>query len=165
MTFWGTIYSHTDDAQLIKNRIANFNNQRPKTDFLYSKEIYEKLQEILTNHDFELDFQIAEFNDFPEVLNDTYDAILLSNIFQYVNPNDYVRVVFALQEKLNPDGKIQLNYDFPDPLGRLRPDRTEEFEEVFKTDKNNIYSVQFEADRLYMLERPAEKEIASEKIN
>ena len=34
--------------------------------------------------DFEIDFQIAEFNDFPEVLTETYDAILLSNIFQFV---------------------------------------------------------------------------------
>lgn len=158
MTFWGTIYSHTTDAHEIKRRIANFNNQRPKTDFLYSKEIYEQLQDILEKQDYTLDFQIAEFNDFPEVLTGGYDAILLSNIFQYVNPNDYTRVVFELQEKLNPGGKIQLNYDFPGPFDKLRPDKTEAFKNVFKTDKNNIYSVQFEADRLYMLERPAERE-------
>ncbi len=158
LTFWGTIYSHTTDAMMIKNRIANFNNQRPKTDFLYEKEIYEQLQEILKNHDFELDFKIAEFNDFPEVLTETYDAILLSNIFQYVNPHDYVRVVFELQEKLNNGGKIQLNYDFPDMLGRLKPDNIEAFRKVFKTDKNNVYSTTFDCDRLYFLEKPVERE-------
>lgn len=158
MAFWGTIYSHTTDARLIKSRIANFNNQRPKTDFLYSQEVYERLQEILKNHEFELDFQIAEFNDFPEVLTETYDAILLSNIFQYVNPNDYVRVVFALQEKLNPNGKIQLNYDFPTPFGKLSPDKVSSYKNVFATDKINVYSVTFDSDRIYFLEKPAEKE-------
>lgn len=165
MAFWGTIYSHTTDAREIKNRIANFNNQRPKTDFLYSEEVYKKLQEILTNGDFELDFEIAEFNDFPEVLTETYDAILLSNIFQYVNPDDYVRVVFALQEKLNPEGTIQLNYDFPGPLGHLRADKTESFKKVFQSDSADVYSVQFEADRLYMLKKPDEKEKGKEKLD
>ena len=158
LTFWGTIYSHTSDAKEIKKRIANYNNQRPKTDFLYSEEVYSKLQEILNFKDYTLDFQIAEFNDFPEVLNGSYDAILLSNIFQYVNKNDYTRVVFELQNKLNPGGKIQLNYDFPSPLGKLKPDRTEAFKSVFKQEDNNVYSVQFEADRIYLLEKPAEPE-------
>ena len=158
LAFWGTIYSHIDDAREIRYRIANFNNQRPKTDFLYNEEVYTILQELLKKRDFEIDFQIAEFNDFPEVLTETYDAILLSNIFQYVNKQDYVNVVVALQDKLNPGGKMQLNYDFPGPLGNLRADKTEAFQGAFKTDTNNVYSVQFENDRIYLLERPAEKE-------
>ena len=158
LAFWGTIYSHTTDALEIKRRIANYNNQRPQTDFLYNEKVYPLLQEILDARDFELDFQIAEFNDFPEVLNESYDAILLSNIFQYVNKNDYVRVVVDLQEKLNPGGTIQLNYDFPGPLGNARTDRTEAFKNVFENDKNSVYSVQFENDRIYLLERPTERE-------
>ena len=158
LAFWGTIYSHTTDANEIKRRIANHNNQRPKTDFLYNEEVYPILQDLLAEKDYSLDFQIAEFNDFPKVLTGTYDAILLSNIFQYVNKDDYVRVVNELQEKLNPNGKLQLNYDFPNPFGNLRTDITEAFQKVFLTDKNNVYSVQFDNDRLYLLERPAEKE-------
>lgn len=158
MAFWGTIFLNTTDAHEIKHRIANSNNQRPKTDFLYNEEIYTKLQEILRNQDYSLDFQIAEFNDFPEVLTGSYDAILLSNIFQYVNPNDYIRVVFELQNKLNPGGKIQLNYDFPSAFDKLKPDRTEAFKKVFKNETNNVYSVQFDNDRIYMLEKPIENE-------
>ena len=158
LTFWGTIYSHLDDAREIKNRIANFNNQRPKTDFLYNEKVYGLVQEILKKQDFELDFKIAEFNDFPKVLNGCYDAILLSNIFQYVNEDDYIRVVRELQEKLNSNGKIQLNYDFPLSFNRIRKDITEDFKRVFLSNKNNIYSVQFNSDRIYFLEKPPEKE-------
>ncbi len=158
MAFWGTIFSNTTDALEIKRRITNSNKQRPKTDFLYTEEVYTKLQELLTNHDFSLNFEIAEFNDFPEVLTGTYDAILLSNIFQYVNQNDYINVIFELQNKLNPGGKIQLNYDFPAAFDKIKPDRTEAFKRVFKNDTNNVYSVQFDSDRIYLLEKPLEPE-------
>lgn len=162
LTFWGTIYSNINDASEIRKRIANDNNQRPKTDFLYKEEIYQLLQEILEKKEFDLNFEIAEFNDFPKVLTGKYDAILLSNIFQYVNGDDYIRVVSELQEKLNLNGKIQLNYDFPGPFDKLRQDKTDAFKNVFLNDNNDVYSIQFENDRLYFLEKLAEKELSKQ---
>ena len=158
-TFWGTIYSSTDNSLEIRNKITNGNNERPKTDFLFNKDIYLKLQEILKAHDFELDFKIAEFNDFPEVLTeDNYAAILLSNIHQYVNSEDYTRVVSMLLKKLAPGGKIQLNYDFPKMFNKPATDKTSAFKDKFPENANNIYSIKFENDRLYFLEKPIEKE-------
>ena len=158
LVFWGTIYNHINDAQEIKRRIANFNNQRPKTDFLYNEDVYPVLQEILREKALKIKFEIAEFNDFPKVLTGSYDAILLSNIFQYVNHEDYIRVIMDLQEKLNQNGKIQLNYDFPNPLNKIKEDKTDAFRNVFSTERNKIYSVQFESDRLYFLEKLSQKE-------
>ena len=154
LTFWGTIYSHTDNSLDIRRRIANDNNQRPKTDFLYAEEIYLRLQEILKTRNFELDFKIAEFNDFPEVLTDEYAAILLSNIYQYVNQEDYQRVILKLLKNLAPNGKIQLSYDFPNPFGKPKSNSITTFKNLLPNNKNNIYSVQFENDRLYFLENP-----------
>ena len=106
MAFWGTIYSHTDNALDIRRRITNENNQRPKTDFLYTEEIYLRLQEILMSHNFELDFKIAEFNDFPN------------------------------------------------PFGRPKSNSINTFKNLLQNKEDNIYSVQFENDRLYFLENP-----------
>lgn len=159
--FWGTIFLHLNDKKEIKRRITNCNNQRPLTDFLYNEENYLKLQKILQKNDFELDFQIAEFNDFPNVLKETYDAILLSNVCQYVNENDYKRVVLELQNKLKSGGKIQLNYDFPAAFNKLKNDATESFKSMLLTDKNKdskIFSVELGSDRIYFLEAPTKKE-------
>lgn len=157
MTFWGTIYSYMTNAREIKERIANSNNQRPQTDFLYNEKVFEKLKNILEKQDYSIDFQIAEFNDFPSVLKGKFDAILLSNICQYVNSDDYTQVVHKLQNKLNLGGKIQLNYDFPSPFGKPQHDKTEVFKLAFESKKNNIYSVKVDSDRLYFLEKPDTK--------
>ena len=77
-------------------------------------EMYKKLQEILLNEDYTIDYVVSELNDFPDRLNGKYDLILLSNIYSYfTSPAEREEEFFKCIEKLfknnlNDRGLIQL---------------------------------------------------------
>lgn len=96
-------------------------------DFYNNKEIYKKLQSILKENNFSIKFKVADLNDFPKVLKDKYDLIMLSNIFGYHNLGkdliDFEETVNKLYKKnLNPGGSIQVQYSYRKHNEELDPE-------------------------------------------
>ena len=84
---------------------------------------YEKLQQLLQNKQYSLNFINAEFTDFSKKLDGTFDIILLSNIADYVDVVPYLDEVMNLfEKKLNPGGVMQLQYYFQPHMGYGKKD-------------------------------------------
>ena len=54
------------------------------TNSFYSYENYQKLQNILKTKKIKTNFVVADYFDFPEVLSEKYDVILLTNLYIYL---------------------------------------------------------------------------------
>ena len=162
-TFWGIIYTENGNPKEIKERMIQPGKKgyEESTALLRHKKYYDFLQESLQKKDFDLRFETAEFNEFPEVINDKCDVIMLSNIQQYVNPQDYINVVNKLyDEKLNEGGKIQLSYTFSRAnLSKAAQDLTSTFQKFFQDKQDNITMLELEnKDKTFFLEKPKQKE-------
>ena len=85
----------------------------PHSSFSVNADDYKKLQDILINGDFNINYITAEFADFADSLNGEYNIILLSNIYDYVSLDTYLNTVSDLYyTHLSDNGTIQINYDF-----------------------------------------------------
>lgn len=71
-------------------------------------------------NDCEIDFYEADLTNFPSVINEKYDVMLLSNVADYVNHDEFFKTVFMLNNFLNKNGQIQLMYDFDNYFGIRR---------------------------------------------
>lgn len=59
-----------------------------------------------------INYALAEYNQFPKVLTGKYSTIMLSNIFDYVDQEDYFRVANRLaQDNLENGGTMQMHYE------------------------------------------------------
>ena len=108
-------------------------------DFYNNEKTYNNLQKILKQKDFSIKFKTADLHDFPKVLKEKYDLIMVSNIFGYHSFGkdliDFEETVNKLYKKnLNPGGTIQVQYSYrkhhedldPEEIGghKLRIKRT-----------------------------------------
>lgn len=59
-----------------------------------------------------IEFVLSRFQDFPDNLKGKYDLIMLSNIADYVEQQDFFSSCERLSERLSDDGKMQIYYDF-----------------------------------------------------
>lgn len=162
--FWGTIYSSGISPREIHTRMMQpgKTGYEESTKLLRNKEYYEFLQDRLKEKDYELRFETAEFSDFPEAIGEKCDVVMLSNIQQYVNDEDYINTVNTLYENhLKPGGKIQLSYTFSKAnWDRPAIDLTPRFLNFFEDKQEQISMVELEnKDKTFFLEKPKEKEL------
>lgn len=161
--FWGTIYTEGVTPREIYNRLIQFTNSGydQTKDIFRHKGFYEFLQNALREKAFNLRIETAELNEFPEAIKEKCDVILLSNIQQYVNDQDYIRTINTLyNDNLNVGGKIQLSYTFSKAnWNRPAIDITPRFKDFFKDKQNQIKMLELDnLDKTYFLVKPAEKQ-------
>ncbi len=83
------------------------------SEFYRRKHSYNKLQKILNTNDYSISYKVADFQDFPKVLEGKFDLIMLSNIYDYVSVTDFFETFDKLKiDNLSSNGVIQLLYDF-----------------------------------------------------
>lgn len=83
--------------------------------FYKDEKMYNLLQSMLNDKNTKINFVNAEFQEFPNVLQEKYDLIYLSNIYDYYRKNEvaFIKVVNELyKNNTKPKGKIFANYDF-----------------------------------------------------
>lgn len=166
--FWGTIYSEGIPPKEIYNRMIQIGNSgyELSKDLLNHEKYYTYLQDRLKAKDFELRIETAEFNDFPEAIGEKCDVIMLSNIQQYVNDQDYINTVNTLYDNnLKPGGKVQLSYSFSKAnWNRPAIDLTPRFLDFFKEKQDQISMVELEnLDKTFFLEKPKQKELEKDE--
>ena len=137
--FWGTIFLNCSeectDTMSIYEKILDKDDvwiEYIASEFYENPNAYAKLQKILREAPPNLQFINAEFYAFPAVTQEKFDFIFLSNIFKYVASTTLKQTVNQLYDNnLNPDGKIQLHYNFrwndpiaPEFWSLLFPNRT-----------------------------------------
>ena len=124
--FWDTLMleleSKIDDSLDLfdQNKLARQLVHREAvffSDFYNHEETYLKLQKLLNEKQFKLRFLTADLHDFPKVLNEQYDLIMLSNIFCYHEFGDlrykFEKTVEELyNNNLNAGGTIQVQYNY-----------------------------------------------------
>jgi len=103
-----------DDLQPVNIYYRLCNDYPFKSSSFYKYPLaYKKLQRILREGDFNLEFKNADVYDFNSALKGRYDAILLSNIMEYTDYHKYTQFLQRLRDlKLNPNGIIQYNYTY-----------------------------------------------------
>lgn len=81
--------------------------------FYVDEQDFELLKQKLLKGDYKLNFEVGEFEDFPNLLNGEYDIILLSNIVDYFN-TDFDKQIFSKKfleiydKNLKPGGYVQV---------------------------------------------------------
>lgn len=115
--FWDTIMLNLSPNLIHRFMFAMFQHGSVYSSFSSAPycyddnlEYFEKVKSRLDSC--EIDFIYSELSDFAASIDDQYDCMLLSNISDYVDHNDFMDVVFALSDKLNSGGQMQLHYDF-----------------------------------------------------
>lgn len=79
--------------------------------FYRAKEEYEKLKTNLKKAN--VNIEVADIREFDELAKGQYDYIMLSNISDYMDKEEYFKITKALNEKhLTFDGKMQIGYIF-----------------------------------------------------
>ena len=87
-------------------------NEKEENLFYNNKEDYLKLKDLLIKNDFKLSFIVADLKNFPTKLNGEFDYIFLSNIYNYVDEDVFLKVLDKLYKKIKFGGKIQYHYEF-----------------------------------------------------
>lgn len=91
------------------NQTARFHNSV----FYVNNHLYKMLQDKLINGDYNINYITCDYNDFSKLLDGKYDVIMLSNIFDYCDDNNFANTLKRLyKNNLNAGGKIQYHYDF-----------------------------------------------------
>ena len=86
----------------------------------YNEEEYYKLQTILRDENYPMDFKTVPLTDVPKAFKEKYDLIILDNILQYYKDIRGLETPYAvnmfiskqLSSLLKEDGTIQVNYGF-----------------------------------------------------
>lgn len=122
--FWDRIILEQDDFDSRKRHISDFDylatyisamHLAPHNaiiSFYQSEYAYNKLKTKLLAGDYNIQYKTSDVFDFPNQLDGKYDYIMLSNILDYVDPDQFQEVVNELYNNhLNPEGKIQVYYE------------------------------------------------------
>ena len=101
---------------LIRNNLLHcpchdFDGEEENIFYNNSKD-YEKLQNLLKENNFSLQFITSDIEDFSKKLKGKFDYIFLSNIFPYVDREIMIEAIKQLYKKLNPKGEMQYEYTF-----------------------------------------------------
>ena len=123
--FWGNLALNGHTPQEIYSGILSRSDSsldRIYSIFYKDKTAYSKLQKIIAQEDFKINYINEEFSKFHETVDGKFDIILLSNIRRYVGDVAYLINVKNLYKKhLNKGGIMQLHYEYFNPKGRLYP--------------------------------------------
>lgn len=79
---------------------------------------YAKLQQLLIENNFKIEFINADITEFPTKLKGKFDYIFLSNIYEYIDKKIMVPIIKKLYKKLNAGGAIQYHYIYGYPEHR-----------------------------------------------
>ena len=150
-------YFKTLNEYKIKSSIVNRISGRKYGSLFYQdEESYNKLKRILNTEKFNIDYKIAKFQDFPTELNEKYDAIFLSNIYDYVPRLSFIRTINKLRKSnLNEGGIIQYQYQFLNtPDNSKRPSQFElrNLKEIYVPQNKSSTSLEHGAN-VYFLEK------------
>lgn len=124
----------------------------PYCDYYSSPKAYNKLRNILKKNEFKLKFITSDLDNFIINLHGKYDAIMLSNIYAYMDTLDKInmfeRTIYNLYyHKLNPGGTIQVSYAYREYAGDFYLGEFKAFNVKrqilnFKNDgKNSVYFI------------------------
>jgi len=120
--FWGSIFLEEYTPQEIFANIINrrdINIDRVFSIFYHDVNAYNKLQQIIKNNNYKLEFINENFPNFYSAIEGKFDVILLSNIKKYVGDATFKQNVDALYKyNLNKGGIIQLHYEYRNILGK-----------------------------------------------
>lgn len=116
--FWDTIMLEMELDLDTRRRIVskvfhgNFMHKgKNSASFFRDREIYNKLKENIK--DCEIDFIVADVTMFESLVQDKYDFIFLSNIFDYFRDSAFFKCIDGLGRNiLKPNGIMQVDYDF-----------------------------------------------------
>ena len=116
--FWDTLILNLPNNSNGKTSIARALFQegrypvcrRDHVGFYREKALFDNIRDNMQTCDIE--YIQAELQEFPQKADDTYDYILLSNISDYVRADVFNEVVYALRNRLTPNGKMQIHYGF-----------------------------------------------------
>ena len=151
--FWGTIFlsNYTPEevySSILERRDSNKN--RTFSIFYKDKSAYKKLQEIIENHDYKLNFITEEFSNFSSAIAGKFDIILLSNIRRYVGDLPFIQTVNNLYKyHLNNNGIIQLHYDYHNVSNKKSP----KFDQLFPDKKISGYGFK-DYHYTYLMHKP-----------
>ena len=104
-------------AKTIKDNMLIVDHRDRHSAFYKDKRTYNKLQKLLNSEDVRVRYINADFCDFPKVVDQKYDFIYLSNIYDYfdgdVKSGLFKKVVEQLyQQNLRNGGNLVVNYEF-----------------------------------------------------
>lgn len=116
--FWDKVYSRTSASDymqfvVMKNffQTHEFSSRGKSVSFFRDKKIYNNLKEKINYVDIE--YIVSEFFVFDDAVNETFDFIFLSNIYDYVNPEKFLRKMDCIARRsLKDNGIMQVYYDF-----------------------------------------------------
>ncbi len=111
--FWDNLYldGGENDCDMSIRYMKRDMIQKFGSAFYDNAENYQKLQNSLRDKKF--NYIQAEFGDFPEKLQGKYDLIMLSNIFDYFEPDRFFEIVKEIEDRhLIEGGVMQLHYVF-----------------------------------------------------
>ena len=166
--FWDTLMLEQVDApndyidEFDQNKLARQLVHRESvffSDFYKDEATYSKLQKLLREKQYKLQFFTADLHDFPKILPEKYDLIMLSNIFCY-HENGELRYKFEktveelYNNKLNPGGSIQVQYNYRHHWNSVDPNEMAGKElRIIKLDKDH------NPRTVYFLDKPEENEL------
>ena len=153
-TFWGEIYLNGYSSEEIFKKVVS----RPDSElyrvfstFYKDEKAYLKLQNILNNNDYTINFINEEFANFHLSSKEKYDLILLSNIKRYVKNEAFTETVNGLfKNNLKSGGIIQLHYEYFNPFKKI----PQSFKNLFPNKK--IYGYGFKNHHFaYFMQKPS----------
>ena len=140
-SFWGEIYLNGYSPEEIFKRVISRQDVEPYrifSKFYKDEKAYIKLQNILNNNDYNINFINEEFTNFHLLSKEKYDLILLSNIKRYVKNETFAETVNGLfKNNLKRGGIIQLHYEYFYPLKKVQ----QTFKDLFPNKR--IYGCNF----------------------
>lgn len=157
--FWDNVFLD-GMADRLTNIIGTFNGGISKrgSEFYADPKSFEKLKNILIAGDYEVRFANAEFRDFPSVVEDKYDLILLSNIIDYFSTEKeekkFKQVIKKLyKNSLNSGGFLQITSSMTQVNEAYRVMRDLGLEYV------RIENGGFDYHDAIMIQKPSEKQL------
>lgn len=148
---------------LIRNNLfhtpcENYNEECENL-FYNNESAYNELKKKLISKNFNIEFIVADLNDFPKHLTKEYDYIFLSNICQYVNIVDMFPIIKQLYKKIKVGGAIQYQYTYGS-----NPEKEPNFKNLTLIKKLISKDVLANTHHVYFLEKPAKQKNAELSI-
>lgn len=104
-------------AKTVKENMLIVDHRDRHSGFYKDKKVYDTLQKLLNSGDVKIEYITADFADFPKILNQKYDFVYLSNIYDYFDGEEkkslFSKTVEQLYAKnLKNGGNLVVNYEF-----------------------------------------------------
>lgn len=97
----------------VTNRMLIIDHTTRHSLFYTDAKTYNQLQNTLNNTNINFKYINAEFKEFPEALKEKFDLIYLSNVYFYIDPEEFNVIANKLYNyRLKSGGKMVVNYEF-----------------------------------------------------